>query len=96
MDKTYFRKCDTWGPFYALRYTFSSSNRHKSPHRMDQFHSLHKSVSTPSIVVEGQKKKKKREEPTHIFLQRLIADHDWTRPVGSDSDTDDDAGKENY
>lgn len=53
--------------------------RHKSSHLVSQFPSLHKSVSTPSIVVDsGKKKKHGRDlpEPTHVFLQRLIADHE--------------------
>jgi len=62
--------------------------------------SLHKSVSTPSMVQNdvnndnipssGKSSRRARvPEPTHVFIQKLIAEHGWTNQrSGTDSETE--------
>eukprot|EP00094_Tigriopus_californicus_P002858 TCALIF_02756-PA protein Name:"Similar to AKAP13 A-kinase anchor protein 13 (Homo sapiens)" AED:0.12 eAED:0.12 QI:0/0.64/0.6/0.73/1/1/15/1980/1495 len=66
-----------------------------TPNIFSQFPGLHKSISTPSIATDhphsrsAHRKGRDYPEPTHVFLQKLISEHEWTRRSGSDSDSDD-------
>merc|ERR1719394_1101045 len=68
-------------------------------------HNLHKSVSTPSMVQhdshvhssqQSANKSTKRQrvpEPTHVFIQKLIAEHGWSNQrSGTDSETEGEDG----